>query len=200
MAHNAGDADAGTDEPVLEFTTQAEWEEWLSEKHDGSSGVWLRIARRGSGHVSPTYAEALDVALCWGWIDARKRALDETAWLQRFTPRTPRSRWSQVNTRHAERLVADGRMQPSGLREMERAKADGRWTAAYASPRTATVPDDLAAALDAVPEAAAFFAGLDGRNRYAVLYRIESAKRPETREKRIRTLVAMLADGQKLYP
>jgi uncharacterized protein YdeI (YjbR/CyaY-like superfamily) len=190
----------GVDEPVLAFDTQGDWEAWLEEHHDDVAGIWLRIPRKGSGLTGVDYATALESALCFGWIDGHKKKLDDTHWLQRFTPRRPRSRWSAVNRSKALDLIERGRMRPSGLREVERARADGRWDAAYASPSTATVPDDLPAALDAVPAARDAFAALDGRNRYAILHRVEEAKRPQTRAARIEKFVAMLAEGRTLHP
>ncbi|GGP68232.1 MULTISPECIES: YdeI/OmpD-associated family protein [Streptomyces] len=190
----------GVDEPVLAFDTQGDWEAWLEEHHDDVAGIWLRIPRKGSGLTGVDYATALESALCFGWIDGHKKKLDDTHWLQRFTPRRPRSRWSAVNRSKALDLIERGRMRPSGLREVERARADGRWDAAYASPSTATVPDDLRAALDAVPAARDAFAALDGRNRYAILHRVEEAKRPQTRAARIEKFVAMLAEGRTLHP
>jgi uncharacterized protein YdeI (YjbR/CyaY-like superfamily) len=188
------------DEPIEAFPSRDAWREWLRAEHERSSGVWLKLARRGGGEVSVTYEEALDVALCFGWIDARKRGLDEQWWLQRFTPRTPSSRWSRRNRDKAEALMASGEMHAAGLREVERARADGRWDAAYAGSATATVPDDLREALDAVPAAAEAFAGLDSRNRYSILYRVGEAKRAETRARRIAKFVDMLAAGERLYP
>lgn len=184
----------------MEFGSGAAFEAWLEAEHATSAGVWLRIAKKGSGVVTVTYREALDAALCHGWIDGQKRALDDRYWLQRFTPRASRSRWSKVNCARATELVAAGRMRPAGLAEMERARADGRWDAAYDSPRTATVPDDLRRALDADPEAGAFFATLDSRNRYAILHRIEAARRPETRARRISDFVDMLREHRTIYP
>jgi len=186
--------------PILEFATPAAWEAWLAREHASAPGVWLKLAKRGSGHASVTYAEALDVALAFGWIDGRMGRFDEAWWLQRFTPRTPTSRWSQVNRAKALALLEAGRMHPAGMREVERARADGRWDAAYASQRTMDVPADLQAALDADPAAAACFATLDRANRYAVLYRVQDAKRPATRARRIEQFVAMLAAGEKLHP
>jgi uncharacterized protein YdeI (YjbR/CyaY-like superfamily) len=185
----------------LAFASTAHWERWLKEHHaDTPDGVWLKLAKKDSGHASVTYAEALDCALCFGWIDARKDAFDAQWWLQRFTPRRSRSRWSRINRDRAQQLIADGRMQPNGLREIEAAQADGRWDAAYESQSKAQVPEDLQAALDANPAAAEFFATLTGANRYAVLYRVQDAKRAETRARRIETFVAMLARGEKLHP
>lgn len=184
---------------MLGLATREAWAAWLEAGHASSPGVWLRIAKKGSGVASVSYAEALEVALCHGWIDGQKRPLDDRFWLQRFTPRTPRSRWSKRNRGLAERLIASGEMSAAGLREVERARADGRWDAAYDSHSTATVPPDLQAALDADPGAAAFFAGLDSANRYAILYRVQEARRPETRARRIATFVAMLAEGRRIH-
>lgn len=181
------------------FATERAFETWLRKHHATSDGLWLLIAKAGATQPTVTYAQALDVALCHGWIDGQKKALDEQHWLQRFTPRRPRSLWSKANRGKAEALIAAGRMHASGLAEIERAKADGRWDAAYDSARTATVPPDLQAALDASPAAAAFFAQLDGANRYAVLWRVQTAKKPATRAQRIDTLVAMLARGEKIH-
>jgi uncharacterized protein YdeI (YjbR/CyaY-like superfamily) len=186
--------------PIFAFESAAAWEEWLAGEHAVAPGVWLKLAKRGSGQASVTYAEALDVALAYGWIDGQKGRFDEAWWLQRFTPRKRASRWSRVNRDKALALIAAGRMQPAGMREVARARADGRWEAAYASQRNMTVPDDLRAALDANPAASAFFAALDSANRYAVLYRVQDAKKPETRARRIERYVAMLAVGEKLHP
>ncbi|WSB56932.1 YdeI/OmpD-associated family protein [Streptomyces cellulosae] len=187
--------------PVLGFSTQEEFEAWLEEHQGDAEGLWLRIPRKGSGLKGVDYATALESALCFGWIDGQKRSLDETYWVQRFTPRRARSRWSAVNRQKTIELIERGRMRPAGLREVERAQADGRWEAAYAGQRSAVVPDDLRAALDAAPVGAReFFEGLDSRNRYAILHRIEEAKRAGTRAARIEKFVAMLARGEKLYP
>jgi uncharacterized protein YdeI (YjbR/CyaY-like superfamily) len=189
-----------TDLPVLAFATALEFEQWLEREHDSAAGVWLRFPRKGTGVASLTYEEAVLVALCFGWIDGQARSLDETAWLQRYTPRRRRSIWSQINRDRVARLVREGRMRPAGLAEVERAKADGRWEAAYAPPSTATVPADLEAALSASAAAAEVFAGLDSRNRYAILHRLATAKKPETRARRIASFVAMLEKGELLYP
>ena len=186
--------------PALAFESADAWESWLAEHHDTARGVWIKVARSGSGVPSVTISEAIEVALCHGWIDGRRQSGDETYYLQRFTPRTARSKWSKVNRAKAEELIAAGRMRPGGLREVERAKADGRWEAAYDPPSRIAVPDDLRAALDANPAAAEFFATLDSRNRYAVLHRVQDAKRPETRARRIAKYVAMLAAKQKIHP
>jgi uncharacterized protein YdeI (YjbR/CyaY-like superfamily) len=182
------------------FASAEEWEAWLREHHDTAPGVWIRFAKKGSGVPTVTYLEALHAALCVGWIDGQARSADESSYLQRFTPRRARSIWSKRNRGFAEELIAAGRMQPAGLREVERAKADGRWDAAYDAPSTATVPEDLRAALDAEPAAAEFFATLNGQNRYAILHRVQTAKKPETRARRIERFVAMLAAGETLYP
>ncbi|MGN6189318.1 MAG: YdeI/OmpD-associated family protein [Conexibacter sp.] len=185
--------------PILPFASAQAWETWLEREHARALGVWLQIAKKASGIATVTYAEALDAALCFGWIDGQKRAFDETWFLQRFTPRKRGSRWSKINTEHAERLIAAGRMRPAGLAQVEAARADGRWDDAYDGQRSATVPPDLQAALDANPRAAAFFATLRGANRYAILYRVQDAKRPQTRADRIDRFVAMLARGETLH-
>jgi uncharacterized protein YdeI (YjbR/CyaY-like superfamily) len=185
---------------VHSFGSRAEWAAWLEREHGSAPGVWLAIARKGGGAESVSYAEALDVALCYGWIDGRKDRLDDHTWLQRFTPRRARSRWSKRNRGRAEELIERGEMAPAGLREIERARADGRWEAAYDSHSTATVPPDLAAALEDDHAARDFFATLDSNNRYAILYRIQEARRPETRARRIAKYVAMLSAGEKIHP
>ena len=185
--------------PRIAFATAAEWEEWLDANHD-SDGVWVEIAKKGTGIESVRYPEVLESALCFGWIDGRREPLDDRRFLQRFTPRRPRSKWSRINREKVERLMADGRMRPAGHAEVERAKADGRWEAAYEGQRNSRVPDDLQRELDALPEAMAFFDGLNSQNRYAILYRLQDAKRPETRERRLRKFVAMLEAGEKIYP
>jgi uncharacterized protein YdeI (YjbR/CyaY-like superfamily) len=189
-----------TDLPVLAFATVEEFEQWLEREHETAPGVWVRFPRKGTDVPSVTYEEAVLVALCFGWIDGQARSLDETAWLQRYTPRRKRSVWSQINRERIARLVEEGRMRAAGLAEVERAKADGRWAAAYAPPSTATVPPDLEAALSASPAAQTAFAGLDSRNRYAILHRLATTRKPETRARRIATFVAMLEKGDVLYP
>jgi uncharacterized protein YdeI (YjbR/CyaY-like superfamily) len=187
------------DLPVLPFASATAWERWLEREHARAPGVWLQIAKKDTGIATVTYAEALDVALCFGWIDGQKRGFDASRFLQRFTQRRRASRWSKINTEHAERLIATGRMRSAGLAQVEAARGDGRWQAAYAGQRSATVPPDLRAALDANSAAAAFFATLSGANRYAILYRVQDAKRPETRRRRIERFVAMLARGETLH-
>ena len=184
---------------VLAFASKDAWQSWLAKEHAASDGIWLKIAKKSSAVDSVTYAEALEVALCYGWIDGQKQPFDERHWLQRFTPRRARSRWSKINRDAAENLIAAGKMQSAGMREVERAKADGRWAAAYAPQKTATVPDDLQRALGKNAKARKFFETLDSRNRYAILYRIQDAKRPETRARRIAQFVEMLATGQRIW-
>ena len=186
-------------DPVETFPTREAWRAWLAAEHERSGGLWLKLAKRDAGVESITYDEALDVALCFGWIDGQKRGFDDEWWLQRFTRRKRASRWSQRNRDKAVALIEAGEMQPAGHREVERAQADGRWDAAYAGPATMTVPDDLQAALDADPAAREAFAELDRQNRYAILYRVGDAKRPETRARRIATYVAMLAAGDTIH-
>jgi uncharacterized protein YdeI (YjbR/CyaY-like superfamily) len=189
-----------SDLPTLPFATSRAFADWLAENHATSRGVWLRLAKTASGIASIKYAEAVETALCWGWIDGQARRIDETWYVQKFTPRGTRSIWSKINCAKATALIESGRMKPAGLAEVERAKQDGRWARAYDSPSNATVPDDLAVALAENARAAAFFIGLDSRNRYAVLHRIQTAKKPETRARRIAEFVAMMARGEKLYP
>jgi uncharacterized protein YdeI (YjbR/CyaY-like superfamily) len=191
------DADDGLRE--LAFPSAAEWERWLDENHDSSEGVWVKIAKKDAGIPSVHYPEVLESAICFGWIDGRREALDDRYFLQRFTRRRPRSKWSRINRETAARLIADGRMRPAGLAEVEAAKADGRWEAAYAGQRSITVPDDLQRELDARPEAKAFFAQLGSQNRYAILYRLQDAKKPETRARRLAKFVAMLEAGETIY-
>ena len=185
--------------PQLTFASDAEWEAWLEEHHADPDGVWVKIAKKGSGIASVAYPEVLDTAICFGWIDGRRNALDDRYFLQRFTPRRARSRWSKINRDKAEALIASGRMRPAGLAEVERAKADGRWEAASAGQAQMPGPDDLQRALEARPGAAAFFAQLTSQNRYAILYRLHDAKRPETRARRLETFVAMLEAGETIH-
>jgi uncharacterized protein YdeI (YjbR/CyaY-like superfamily) len=182
------------------FRDQQAWAAWLAKNHAASDGVWLKLAKKAAGVPSVTYAEAVEVALCWGWIDGQKQSHDAAWYLQRFTPRGARSTWSKINRQKALALIEAGRMQPPGQREIDRAQQDGRWKAAYDSPSTARVPPDLRAALEQKPKAKAFFATLNAANRYAVLWRVQTAKKPETRARRIAQLVAMLAAGEKLHP
>jgi uncharacterized protein YdeI (YjbR/CyaY-like superfamily) len=188
-----------TDLPVLSFADQAAFEEWLEAEHATAPGCYVRLAKKGAGVPSLTHAEMVESLLCFGWIDGRSNRLDERSYLMRVTPRRPRSVWSQKNVAAVAELTAAGRMRPAGLAQVEAARADGRWERAYAGPATITVPDDLAAALAAEPAAQEAFAGLDGRNRYAVLHRVHTAATPATRAKRIAALVTMLAEGRRLH-
>jgi uncharacterized protein YdeI (YjbR/CyaY-like superfamily) len=191
---------AKPDLPIIPFASREAWEDWLEEHHTTSPGVWLKFAKKGSGVESVSFAEALEVALSYGWIDSQADSFDDQYWLQRFTPRQPRSKWSKRNRKKATELIRRGEMKPGGLREVEQAKADGRWDAAYDAPSTATVPEDLRRELEKNARAREFFATLDSRNRYAILYRIQGAKRPETRARLIEKFVAMLSEQRKLYP
>jgi uncharacterized protein YdeI (YjbR/CyaY-like superfamily) len=199
--HRRGDTIATKpDLPIVPFASREAWEAFLEGQHATSEGLWLKIAKRGSGIESVTYVQAVEVALCYGWIDGQVRRFDEDYYLQRFTPRRSKSRWSKVNREKVAELMGRGEMKEAGLREVERAKADGRWDAAYDPPRTATVPADLLRELESNEQARRFFSELDARNRYAILYQIQDAKRPETRAKRIAKYVAMLAERRKPYP
>jgi uncharacterized protein YdeI (YjbR/CyaY-like superfamily) len=184
---------------VLAFESDAAWESWLEANHDTADEVWVKIAKKGTGIPTVAYPEVLDIALCFGWIDGQRKPLDETYFLQRFTPRRARSRWSKINRDKVQALTAAGRMRPAGLAEVERAKADGRWDAAYAGQRAMEIPDDLQRELDQRPQAAAFFATLSSQNRYAILYRLHDAKRPETRARRLAKFVAMLEAGETIH-
>ena len=187
--------------PELTVADAGDWRRWLQQHAETSSGVWLTLARKGgNGPTALDYDAALLEALCFGWIDGQTKRNDDSSFRQRFTPRRPRSPWSRRNVGLAEQLIADGLMQPRGLAEVERARSDGRWAAAYDGPRTIVVPPDLATALDAQPRARAMFEILTSQNRYAVLYRIDQAKRADTRARRINDFVAMLARGETVYP
>jgi uncharacterized protein YdeI (YjbR/CyaY-like superfamily) len=189
-----------TDLPIVSFESPDEWEAWLADHHTAPSGLWLKIAKKGSGVQTVSHAEALDVALCYGWIDGQRDKFDADFFLQRFTPRTSRSRWSKINCGKATKLIEQGKMKAAGLREIERARADGRWDAAYEGQSTATVPDDLRRELELNDRARAFFSTLDSRNRYAILYRLQDTRNSETRTRRLRKFVEMLNAGQKIYP
>jgi uncharacterized protein YdeI (YjbR/CyaY-like superfamily) len=185
---------------ILSFRTPLEFRKWLTKNHDQSDRIWLLLAKKDSGQSSVTYAEALDEALCFGWIDGQKKPHDDSAWLQGFSRRRPQSGWSKLNTQHADRLIAAGRMRPAGQAEIDAAKSDGRWTAAYDSPTTATIPEDFLAALRKNKKAQKFFESLNKSNRYAICYRLQTAKKPETKVKRIEAIVAMLARGEAFHP
>jgi uncharacterized protein YdeI (YjbR/CyaY-like superfamily) len=184
---------------IVAFPDAAAWDAWLAANWERQEGVWIRMAKKASGIPTVTHAEAIEVALCWGWIDGQRRGLDATWFLQKFTPRRKRSLWSRVNVGKVEALIAAGRMRPPGLAEIEAARADGRWEAAYASARTAEVPDDLQAALASRPKARAFFDTLTGANRYAVLWRLMTAKTERTRAARLEKIVAMLESGETFH-
>lgn len=184
--------------PILTFASQHEFADWLAAHHE-TTGLWLRVAKKGTGITTVDHDQALEIALRYGWIDGTAQRVDDVYFVQKFTPRTRRSRWSKINRDSAERIIAAGLMQPAGQREVDAAKADGRWAAAYAGSANSTVPDDLRAALDANPKAAAFFTTLTSQNRYAILYRVEEAKRPETRARRIEKFVGMLERGETLH-
>jgi uncharacterized protein YdeI (YjbR/CyaY-like superfamily) len=184
--------------PAL-FKSAKAFETWLKKHHASSDGLWLQIAKRGAAEPSVTYPEAVEVALCWGWIDGQKKGLDDQHFLQRFTPRRARSIWSKINVDKVAALIEAGRMQAPGQAQIEAAKADGRWAQAYDGARTSTVPEDLLAALEAAPQAKAFFATINATNRYAILWRIQTAVKPETRARRIAQLVEMLARGEVIH-
>jgi uncharacterized protein YdeI (YjbR/CyaY-like superfamily) len=192
--------DSKQDLPIIAFASQAEWEAWLDSQPATSRGLWLKIAKKDAGVETVSYAEALESALCYGWIDGQRAAHDERYFLTRFTPRGRKSKWSQINRAKAIELLRQGRMTPAGVAQVEQARQDGRWDAAYEAQSAATVPADLQRALDEHPVAQAFFATLDSRNRYAILYRLQDARKPETRARRIAQYVAMLDEQKKLYP
>jgi uncharacterized protein YdeI (YjbR/CyaY-like superfamily) len=184
---------------ILPFRSPAAFRKWLEANHRESDGIWLRIFKKDSQQPSITYAEALDEALCFGWIDGQKQRRDESSWLQRFCPRRPKSGWSKINTQHAERLIQSGRMKVAGQAEIDVAKNDGRWISAYDSPSNATFPDDFLAALAKNKKAKAFFDSLNKANRYAISYRLQTAKKPETRQRRMETILAMLARREAFH-
>ena len=186
-----------TELPILPFETKKKFAEWLAKNHDESVGLWLKIAKKATGISTVTYAEALDVALCYGWIDGQKGSFDEQYFLQKFTPRRPKSIWSKINVEKVAGLIASGEMKPAGLKAVEAAKQDGRWAAAYSSQKNMEVPADFQSALNKNKKANAFFETLTGSRRYSFLFRIETAKKAETREKRIRQFVEMLERGEK---
>ena len=183
----------------MAFQDQQAWTDWLHTNH-ATSGLWIRLAKKASARRSVSYAEAVEVALCYGWIDGQSKSDDETSWLQKFTPRRRGSIWSKINREKAERLIGEGRMQALGLAEVDRAKQYGRWDAAYDSPGSTTVPEDFQTALKSSPQASAFFCTLNSRNRFAILFRIQTAKKPATRARRIEQFIRMLESHEKLYP
>jgi uncharacterized protein YdeI (YjbR/CyaY-like superfamily) len=186
--------------PIRLFKSKEDWDSWLDKNHRKSSGLWLRLAKKDSGLKSITYKEALEVALCHGWIDGQKRPENEQTWLQKFTPRSTKSIWSKINRESAERLIDTGAMKAAGLEAIESAKKDGRWKSAYDSPSKSTVPDDLQSTLDANPRAKAFFETLDRANRYAILWRVQTVKKAETRTRKIQQFIAMLERKEKIHP
>lgn len=189
-----------TELPILLFNSQQKFADWLAEHHNQSAGMWLKLAKKGTNIPSVTYDEAVETALCYGWIDSQKKGFDESFWLQRFTPRKANSIWSRTNREKAEQLIKSGQMQPAGLAAIESAVQNGRWDAAYASQRTITIPVDLQAELDKHPRAKVFFNALDSTNRYAILFRLQTARKAETRAKRLRQFVEMLERDEKIYP
>ncbi|MCG3157745.1 MAG: hypothetical protein DKINENOH_04381 [bacterium] len=188
-----------TDVPILSFKSQRDWANWLAKQHAASNGIWLRFFKKDSGVASVTYAEALDEALCYGWIDGRLDPYDEKSWLRRFTPRRPRSPWSKRNIEHVNRLTAAGRMKPAGLQEAEAAKKDGRWDKAYDPQGAMEMPADFLQALAKDKKAKAFFESLNRANHYAIAWRLQTAKRPETRARRMQAILAMLKKGEKFH-
>jgi uncharacterized protein YdeI (YjbR/CyaY-like superfamily) len=184
---------------ILRFQSSSKFSKWLAVNHRQSDGIWLRIFKKDSGEPTVTYAQALDEALCFGWIDAQKQRYDDSSWLQRFTQRRPKSGWSKINTQHAERLMQLGRMKPAGQAQIDAAKKDGRWTAAYNSPSNATFPEDFLVTLRRNKKAKAFFESLNKANRYAIAYRLQTAKKPETKQRRMEMILAMLARGEAFH-
>lgn len=185
--------------PTLTFASQSKFADWLAKNHDKSDGIWMKLAKKDSGIATVTYIEAIDIALCYGWIDGQKNSFDEKYFLQKFTPRRPKSIWSKINVEKVERLIKSGQMKPAGLKAIEAAKADGRWAQAYDSTKNMSVPEDFQKALDKNKKAKAFFATLNRVNQYAILFRIQNAKKTETRERRIKQFVEMLEKNEKIY-
>jgi uncharacterized protein YdeI (YjbR/CyaY-like superfamily) len=185
---------------IMSFETQQDWEKWLAEHHADTEGIWLKLAKKETGIPSVNYSEALDSAICYGWIDGQKASFDDRYWLQKFTPRRPKSIWSKANCEKATALIVEGRIQPAGLRQIELAKADGRWDRAYESQSRITIPADFQSELDKNQHAKDFFSTLDSTNRYAILFRIHTAKKPETRSARIQKFIEMLSKNQTIHP
>lgn len=198
----AADAQGNADKPdlpVIPFSSPSEWEQWLKQNYSVSKGIWLQMYKKGSGIASVYYAEALDVALCYGWIDGQLKSVDEFSYMQRFTPRRPKSIWSKRNIEHITRLTKEGRMKPAGLKEAEAAKNDGRWELAYDPQTSMSMPDDFLSELSKEKKALIFYESLNKANKYAIAWRIQTAKRPETREKRMKEILEMLARGEKFH-
>lgn len=187
------------DLPIHFFEKPSQWNNWLEKNYTETSGIWLRLYKKNSDITSITHDEALDEALCYGWIDGQVKPYDEKSWLQKFTPRRARSMWSKKNREHVARLTATGKMKPAGLQEVERAKADGRWESAYDSPSSMTIPDDFLKELFKNPKTEAFFKTLNKTNTYAIVWRLQTAKKPETRARRMKAILEMLAKGEKYY-
>jgi uncharacterized protein YdeI (YjbR/CyaY-like superfamily) len=185
--------------PVISFESSSQWEKWLVENHTQQNGVWLRIFKKDSGVASVTYAEALDEALCYGWIDGQKNKYDERSWLQKFTPRRKKSIWSKINTLHVERLIESGKMKEAGTKEIEAAQQDGRWQQAYDSHKNMTLPEDFLYQLEKDPKAKVFFETLNKTNKYSIAFQLQTAKKPETREKRMKVILEKLAKGEKFH-
>ncbi len=185
---------------ILELRAQKDWRKWLDKNYGQTDGVWLKFAKKASGITTVNYSEALEEALCYGWIDSQSKTFDDKYYLQKFSPRRARSVWSKINVGKAEALIAEGRMQPPGLVQVEAAKADGRWQAAYDSPASAEMPDDFVSALAKNKKAKEFYETLSRSNKYAIIWRLQQAKRPETRARNIDKFISMLADGQKFHP
>jgi uncharacterized protein YdeI (YjbR/CyaY-like superfamily) len=190
---------SASDPPIIAFPSPQEWESWLAKNHGTSRGIWLRFFKKGSVEATVTYPEALDVALSYGWIDGQSKGLDDLSWIQRFTPRRPKSVWSKINTQRVEGLIKEGKMKAAGLKEVEAAKADGRWDKAYDSPSSMAIPEDFLKELARNKKAEAFFKTLNKTNTYAIAWRLQTAKRPETRARRMSQILAMLAEGRKLH-
>ena len=185
--------------PTVAFKTAKTFEKWLEKNYENSNGLWLKIFKKDSGEKTISYAEALDVALCYGWIDSQKKAFDEQAWLQKFCPRRPKSIWSKINIGHVERLISEGRMRSAGLKAIEKAKEDGRWEKAYDSPKQMTIPEDFLKELSKNKKAAAFFKSLNKTNLFSIGFRLQTAKKQETRDKRMTEIINMLAKGEKYH-
>lgn len=184
---------------IIAFKSPIEWERWLAKNHARSKGVWLRFFKKDSGVVSTTHAEALDEALCYGWIDGQLKKYDEKSWLHKFTPRRAKSLWSKKNIEHVERLTKEGKMKAAGLTEVKEAKSDGRWKAAYDSPSKASIPEDFLSALSKNKKAKTFFETLNRANLYSIVWRLQTAQKPETRDRRMKAILEMLANGKKFH-
>lgn len=183
---------------IKEFATPRDWEDWLTKNYALNSGIWLKIAKKGTGVITVTYMEALEIALCYGWIDGQMKSVDQIYFVQKFTPRRPKSIWSKINTERVERLISEGRMKAPGFEQIEKAKADGRWDQAYGSSKNMTAPEDFLNAIQENQKALKFYETLNRSNLFAIMFRIETAKRPETRQKRIAEIIQLLSEGKRL--